>query len=531
MTNLDTYLSGVALLAPQILVIAAILFTSCWDLFFPKHKQMTPIVSIVCLALSFVALTRQWSLDAQIFGGLFSVDTLTVIFSMIAVASGLIVVLMTMGYEHHFGKNRSEFYTILLTAIVAVMFLAGSTDLIMLFVSLETLSICCVLLTSFAKRDKKSGEASLKYLLSTAATTATLLYALSFIYGFTGSTSFDIIAQKLQLMSIGTGSLIKYLIIALTLSAIGFKLSVVPFHMWTPDVFEGAPTPVTAFLSIGSKAGGFVVALRFLYEVMGSVYRDWMILVAILALVSMVAGNLIALAQSSFKRMLAYSSIAHVGYMLLGLLTFNAEGVQSMLFYIIVYGIMNLGAFAGAILFFNETGSDRIVDMEGLIKKRPWLAIMTSICLLNLAGLPVPPAGFLAKLFIFKAGLGISESATLADSANYVAQTTMWGSFPIGWVLVICALITSIPAIYYYSKVVIYMIVPEPSEKVAQLAEHRKFVGSPQEGPWAALWLCTIAITLAGTFLVNPLMNASQKAATTMGAEQKREIGYQGNFN
>ena len=231
MTNLDTYLSGVALLAPQILVIAAILFTSVWDLFFPKQKQFTPIVSILCLALSFFALTRQWSLNAQIFGGLYSVDTLTVIFSMIAVVSGLIVVLMTMGYEHHFGKNRSEFYTILLTAIVAVMFLAGSTDLIMLFVSLETLSICCVLLNQFCQKDKKSGEASLKYLLSTAATTATLLYALSFIYGFTGSTSFDVIAQKLQLMSIGSGSLLKYLILAFTLSAIGFKLSIVPFHM------------------------------------------------------------------------------------------------------------------------------------------------------------------------------------------------------------------------------------------------------------------------------------------------------------
>lgn len=531
MNNLDAYLNGVSLLAPQILVIAAILFTSVWDLFFPKQKQMTPLVSIICLSLSFFALTRQWNLSEPIFGGLFTVDTLTVAFNLIAVSVGLIVVLMTMGYEHHFGKNRSEFYAILLTAVVAVMFLAGSTDLIMLFVSLETLSICCVLLTSFAKRDKKSGEASLKYLLSTAATTATLLYALSFIYGFTGSTSFDVIAQKLQLMSIGSGSLIKYLIIALTLSAIGFKLSVVPFHMWTPDVFEGAPTPVTAFLSIGSKAGGFVVALRFLYDVMGSVYRDWMILVAILALVSMVAGNLIALAQSSFKRMLAYSSIAHVGYMLLGLLTFNAEGVQSMLFYIIVYGIMNLGAFAGAILFFNETGSDRIEDMAGLIKKRPWLAVMTSICLLNLAGLPIPPAGFLAKLFIFKAGLTISESPGLVEGSNYVAQQSLFGSLPIGWILVACALITSIPAIYYYSKVVITMIVPEPSEKVAKLADHRKSVGNAQEGPWAALWLCTIAIFLAGTFLVDPLMNVSRKAASSMGAEQKREIGYRGQFN
>ncbi len=185
----------------------------------------------------------------------------------------------------------------------------------------------------------------------------------------------------------------------LIISAVGLKLSAVPFHMWTPDVYEGAPTPVTAFLSIGSKAGGFVVAMRLLSFVFCSAYAEWGVIVAVLAMLSMIMGNLIALSQTSLKRMLAYSSIAQVGYMLIGIVALPKDGMPALMFYIIVYAFMNLGAFAGAILFANETGSDNINDLAGLMRKRPLLAIGLSICLVNLAGLPIPPAGFLAKVF------------------------------------------------------------------------------------------------------------------------------------
>ena len=529
MNSLDAYTQGIQLISPEILVVVAILLTSVWDLFFPKLKGYTPCFGILSLGGAFAILCQQFGEPQRAFNGLFTVDNLTVTFGLITCVVGIIVILMTMGYEHHFRQNRGEFYAILLTALVSVMFLAGSTDMIMLFVALETLSICCVLLSGFQKRDAKSGEASLKYLLSTAATTATLLYALSFIYGLTGATSFDVIAQKLQVMSVGSGSMFKMLLIALVMSAIGFKLSIVPFHMWTPDVYEGAPTPVTAFLSIGSKAGGFVVAMRFLLDVLGTAYPDWMLILAGLAVVSMVAGNLIALAQTSFKRMLAYSSIAHVGYILIGLLAFSTEGVQSMMFYIIVYGLMNLGAFAGAIIFSNETGSDRIDDFAGLIKKRPWLAIMTSICLLNLGGLPIPPAGFLAKIFVFKAGVGIEQlsGSSLSGLPSAMLQhQALAGGIPIGWILVLVALVTSIPAIYYYTRVVIMMIVPEPSEKVANLPERSQYVGSPQEGPWLSLTACTVAVMLAGTFMVSPIMEVSRQAALSISPERQREIGH-----
>ncbi len=510
---------------PQIVVIIGILMTSIWDLFLPKLRNWTPGIAFLSLLASFLMLATQIDVKQKLFNGLFTIDPLTVVFGLIATAVGGLVVLMTIGYEHHFRSNRGEFYAILLTAIVAVMFLAGSTDLIMLFVSLETLSICCVLLAGFQKGDIKSGEASLKYLLSTAATTATLLYALSFIYGMTGATTFDGIAQKMEFISHGGRSLLEFLIIALTLSAIGFKLSVVPFHMWTPDVYEGAPTPVTAFLSIGSKAGGFVVALRLLTVVFHSIYVDWVMLVAALAVVSMIAGNLIALAQSSFKRMLAYSSIAHVGYILIGLVAFSVEGIQAMVFYIIVYGIMNLAAFAGAILFSNETGSDRIDDYAGLIRKRPVLAILMSMALFNLGGLPLPPAGFFAKLFIFKAGLEANPLLNDQGTQNAVLHHHSFANLSLGWFLVGVALITSIPAIYYYCRVAIKMIVPEPSEKVAQMPVSRLYVGSPQEAPWLALIVCTVLMVGAGTVLVNPMIKLSFKAASCIDPQKTSDIG------
>lgn len=524
MNTIADYCNAVALLTPHILVIIGVLLTAVWDLFNPKLKHWTPWIALLSLVFAFASQATQIETTQKLFGGVYTVDPLTTIFGLIATGVGAVVVLMTTGYVQHFKNNRGEFYAILLTAVVAVMFLAGSTDLIMLFVSLETLSICCVLLAGFEKGNWKSGEASLKYLLSTAATTATLLYALSFIYGMTGATTFDAISQKMEFISHGGRSLLEFLIIALTLSAIGFKLSIVPFHMWTPDVYEGAPTPVTAFLSIGSKAGGFAVALRLLTTIFNSVYFDWVVVVAALAMVSMIAGNLIALAQSSFKRMLAYSSIAHVGYMLIGLVAFSNESYQAMVFYIIVYGLLNLGAFAGAILVENEIGSDRIDDYAGLIRKRPVLAIMMTLALLNLAGLPIPPAGFFAKVFIFKAGLDGNPMLTDPSAQSAMVQHSVFGSLNLGWWLVAVALVTSIPAIFYYCRVVIKMIVPEPSEKVAQLPATRTFVGSPQEGPWAALLACSIATVAAGTFLIDPIVGISGRAADSIDPAKVREI-------
>ncbi len=499
MNDLQQYAICIKYLLPEICLVVAILLAAVWNLFVPKAKEWTPFFSLLGLTAAMYFLMQTWnSAPFTMFSGLFTIDHLTTSFGLLVCMVGAIVVLMTVGYEHHLGRNRGEFYAILLTAVVSVMLLAGSTDLIMLFVSLETLSICCVVLAGFSKTDARSSEAALKYLLSTAATTATLLYGLSFLYGLTGSTTFQAIRERLEMpMSSPTEMMGSIFLLILLLSAIGFKLSLVPFHMWTPDVYEGAPTPVTAFLSIGSKAGGFVVGLRLLVDVFGKQSQDWIIVVAALSILSMVVGNFVALAQKSFKRMLAYSSIAHVGYIMIGLLAFNDEGLGAMMYYIVVYGFMNLGAFAGAILFSNETGSDRIEDYAGLIRKRPLLCLGLSVCLLNLAGLPIPPAGFFAKVFVFWAGSSI--------------QTPV-GGIPLGALLVGVALVTSVPALYYYTQVVIKMIVDKPSQKVEALPREKAYIDSPQEAPALALAMCLLVLVATGTAFVDPVMKFSKEA-------------------
>lgn len=492
------YIQALQLMGPEICLVVAIVFAALWNLFAPRQRGMTALVSIGLLIVATLMMAQQFGLPSaqRLFPpGLFTVDKLTGCFGILACVFGIVVVLMTMGYEYHFKENRGEYYALLLTSVLAVILCAGSTDLVMLFVSLEMLTLAGVLLSGYAKRDRRSNEASIKYLLSTAATTAAFIYGLSFLYGMGISTNYYELATAIAVKS-QSPSIAVVLVIVLTLSVIGFKLSMVPFHMWTPDVYEGAPTPVSAYLSVISKLGGFAVAIRLLDIVFVASAGQWQPIIAVLAMLSMIAGNLIALAQTSLKRMLAYSSIAHVGYLLIGLVANSGDGLASMIFYLIVYGFMNLGAFTGAILFENETGSDNIEDLSGLIRKRPWLTAGLAICLLNLGGLPVPPAGFLAKVFIFWAGFQMGTN--------------------LGYWLVAVALITSVPALFYYTRVVIMMAVKDPSEKVASLPDDHRAIPEPQTATCLALAL-GVAGVVVGTIFVNPLMNFSSQAAAGIG--------------
>lgn len=484
-------------LLPYLVVTVGVLLTSIWNLFFPKHKGWTAWIAVVALSAGAGLLLRQADAVASaasgslyLFYNLLTIDSLSLVIGVLACLMGTIVVFMTMGYEHKFGANVGEYYAILLAAVLSVMFLACATDLIMLFVALETLTLCCVLMSGFAKRDIKSNEAALKYLLSTAATTATLMYGLSFLYGLTGSTDIYQIQRGLFQYA-QTPHLVIVLLIMLMVSVIGFKLSIVPFHMWTPDVYEGAPIPTTAFLSTVSKLGGAVVALRLFSIAFVSLNSLWIPVLAALAIVSMIAGNTIALAQKSLKRMLAYSSIAHVGYLLLGLVANNEAGISGAIFYLIVYSFMNLGAFTIASIIENETGSDLIDDYAGLIRKRPFLTVCMAICLFNLGGLPIPPAGFLAKIFVFW------------PAAQLYSITGVW--------LIAIALITSIPAVYYYTRVAIKMIVAEPGQLVSALPEKRLSLPSSQMGPAFAVTIALVGIFMC-SFNVMPIMDWSKTA-------------------
>ena len=388
-----------------------------------------------------MALVLQWDNPNPVaFFGAFSSDPLSVVFRGIVALSAAVTILMSISYVEQTGTALAEFVTILLTATLGGMLLSGATELVTIFVSLETLSISSYLMTGYMKRDPRSNEAALKYLLIGASSSAVFLYGVSLLYGLSGGeTTLPEIATG---MANANGSLSLGLVVSLVfvIAGIAFKISAVPFHQWTPDVYEGSPTPVVAFLSVGSKAAGFALAIRLLVTAFPQVIEQWHFVFTALAILSMVLGNVVALAQTSMKRMLGYSSIAQAGFVMIGMVIGTETGYASMVFYLFVYLFMNLGAFACVILFTLRTGTDRISDYAGLYQKDPFLTLALSICLLSLGGIP-PLAGFFGKIYIFWAG---------------------WKAGAYG--LVLLALVTSVVSIYYYLRVVKMMVVKEPNE-------------------------------------------------------------------
>ena len=438
---------------------------------------------------SIVALYFQWDIDNTIsFLGGFNSDALSVVFRTIIALSAAVTILMSISV-HRTGTALGEFIVILLTAALGAMFLSGADELVTIFVSLETLSISSYLLTGYTKRDPRSNEAALKYLLIGASSSAIFLYGLSLLYGLSGGeTQLSAIATGIALRGQSLG-----LVIALVfaIAGIAFKISAVPFHQWTPDVYEGSPTPVVAFLSVGSKAAGFALAIRLMVTAFPLVSDQWHFVFTALAILSMVLGNVVALAQTSMKRLLAYSSIAQAGFVMLGLIAGTEAGYASMVFYLLVYLFMNLGGFTCVILFTLRTGTDQISEYSGLYQKDPLLTLGLSICLLSLGGIP-PLAGFFGKLYLF------------------------WAGWQAGlYLLLLLGLLTSVISIYYYLRVVKMMVVKEPqemSDAVKNYPEIRwNFRGMrPLQ---VGLVLSVIATSLAG-ILSNPLFTLANDSVT-----------------
>ncbi|AFY96246.1 NAD(P)H-quinone oxidoreductase subunit N [Chamaesiphon minutus] len=439
--NLVTQLNAGAIL-PEGIVLTTLLVVLVGDLILgrsvARNLSYFAVGGLVC---AIVALVLQWDNPQPVaFIGAYSSDPLSVVFRAIVVLSAAVTILMSIRYVEQTGTALAEFVAILLTATLGGMFLAGATELVTIFVSLETLSISSYLMTGYMKRDPRSNEAALKYLLIGASSSAVFLYGVSLLYGLSGGeTTLEAIATGIAAAS---GSLSLGLVVSLVfvIAGIAFKISAVPFHQWTPDVYEGSPTPVVAFLSVGSKAAGFALAIRLLVTAFPQVIEQWHFVFTALAILSMVLGNVVALAQTSMKRMLGYSSIAQAGFVMIGMVIGTETGYASMVFYLFVYLFMNLGAFACVILFTLRTGTDRISDYAGLYQKDPFLTLSLSICLLSLGGIP-PLAGFFGKIYIFWAG---------------------WKAGAYG--LVLLALVTSVVSIYYYLRVVKMMVVKEPNE-------------------------------------------------------------------
>ncbi len=425
-------------IAPELAVLLSLVACLLVDLAGERAaSRWVPPFCYLGLGSALVLLALQWNGPLEpSFLGAFLADNLAIAFRSVVAASTLVTLLLSWRYVERSGTPLGEYAAILLAATLGAMFLCGATDLVSIFVSLETLSVASYLLSGYMKRDARSSEAALKYLLVGSAAAAVFLYGASLLYGLSGGTDLATIALALRTAA----SPITALSLVFVLATVAFKIAAVPFHQWTPDVYEGSPTPVVAFLSVGSKAAGFALALRILVGCFESFDSQWKFLFTVLALLSMVLGNVVALAQTSMKRMLAYSSIGQAGFVMIGMVCGTEDGFAAMVLYMAAYLFMNLGAFACIILFSLRTGSDRISDYAGLYQKDPLITLGLSLCLLSLGGIP-PMLGFFGKIYLFFAG---------------------WADHQ--YLLVVVGLVTSVVSIYYYISVIKMMVVKEPQE-------------------------------------------------------------------
>ncbi|MBI2877336.1 MAG: NADH-quinone oxidoreductase subunit N [Candidatus Tectomicrobia bacterium] len=439
-------LPAISSIAPELILAAWVCGVILIDLFIPKEqKHYVGILSLVGLTLTFLA---SWSLYLQgetlsLFGGMMALDSLALYFKMVFVVIVMLTIAISLKYLPLEEINLGEYYGMLLFATLGMILMAASTDLITIYLSLELMSLSIYILAGFIKRDPRSIEAALKYFLLGAFSSGILLYGMALVYGLTGSTNLSAIGDYFARHDLAN-DLTALLAMVLLIAGFAFKIAAVPFHMWAPDVYEGAPTPVTAFMSVGPKAAAFVALMRIFLVAMVAVRPHWDAIFWGLAVLSMTIGNVVAIVQTNLKRMLAYSSIAHAGYVLIGIIAGNQIGYASVLLYMLVYVFMNVGAFSMIILLCTKSGKgDQITDFTGLARSNPWAAAAFVVFFLSLAGIP-PTGGFVGKLYIFAAAI----------QANYVG-------------LAIIGVLNSAISLYYYFRVVMAMYMEEPSGPLA----------------------------------------------------------------
>jgi NADH-quinone oxidoreductase subunit N len=414
-----------------------------------------------------------------ILGGMIRQDWLSFTFSILFLFGAAVTCLFAIDVEN-LGK-RGEFYLLLLASTLGMTLMASAGDLVMLYLAIETTSIPQYVLAGFMTQDDKSTESGLKYLLFGAMTSTVMLYGFSLLYGFAGTTNIYDLALSIKQSEVPIAALVGSLLLVLV--GFGFKISAVPFHFWAPDVYEGAPTPVAGFLSTASKAAGFAVLMRFLLAVFPTTMPYWTAIVATLSVVTMLLGNTLALAQRNIKRLLAYSSIAHAGYMLIGVVAVSKLGITGVIYYLVAYLLTNLAAFGIVVTFWRVVGSDDLDAYKGLSRRSPGLALALLVSFLSLAGMP-PLGGFIAKLLVFAA----------AVQANMV------------W-LAIVGVLNSIIGLYYYLTVLKYVYLYRSEDEKKPL---------PVTRPYAvALIVLTIGIILVGSLLA-PWYSWSATAAAAI---------------
>lgn len=404
----------------EIMVAALGIILFVLGILFPEDKKkfigyLGAIGLLAVLAVSFTMGTKPVYLA---FSRTYILDSFALYLKQMFLISGILVMLMSLNYVKKL-ENKAEFFTLMVFAILGMMVMASAHDLITLYIGLELMSMTFIILTAFNTSSLKSTEAGMKYVLLSAMSSAILLYGMSLLYGLTGSTLFTDIISFIYYQDISP--LTTFAIIAI-IAGFGFKISMVPFHMWTPDIYEGAPTPITAFFAIGSKVAGFAALFRILFQAVPSSFVFFAFIIAVLSALTIIIGNIIAIPQENVKRFLAYSSIAHAGYILLGLVTFSVNGLGAALYYIMIYILANAGVFAAIIADSSQKEQELITNYSGMWKHSPFISITLLISLISLAGIP-PAAGFIGKFYLFTSliGHGYTWLAVLAFGMSIVS--------------------------------------------------------------------------------------------------------------
>jgi NADH-quinone oxidoreductase subunit N len=500
-------LADLKLIAPEMILTVCACVALVMEVVLPhRQSRWTGYFALLALALttaSVLVLGWPYLSGAETsplvgFYGTLKVDGFAVVFKLIFLAAAALTVAISLRYLDVEGEQRGEFYSLVMFATVGMMFLASGYDLIVLYISLELMALTFYVLVGYTKRERQSNEAGMKYFLLGAFSSGILLYGMSLLFGVAGSTNLAQIAPKVAQAvaaapDAGGFALRPMVLLAMIALAAGlfFKIAAVPFHMWAPDAYQGAPTSVTAFLSTGSKAASFALYVRIFVEALGGMRVDWAPLLGLVAAVTIMVGNWAAVTQTNSKRLLAYSSVSNAGYLLLGLIAANAYGYTGLVVYLVVYTFMNVGAF-GVIISLRRRGiiGDEVEDLAGLGQKSPTTALMMAIFMLSLGGLPVT-GGFIGKWFLF--GGIIQRGAT--EGKNWYYWLAGWAAF------------NTVVSFYYYVRFIRAMYIGE------RVADDRPLALSP--ALQAALVVCAVAVIFIGVYPL-PFIKAAEAVISTL---------------
>jgi NADH-quinone oxidoreductase subunit N len=487
-------LLGLTLLAPVLVVLLTAIVVLIVDLVITDWLSRRPLmwISAFGLLVGMASCGLLWAggyIGKTAFGGFLVLDGFALFFEALFLLSAILVILSATTFADRAELIEAEFYIMVLFCTSGLMLMASGNELMSIYLALEVTSLSLVFLAAWNKRDAiagqglKSTEAGIKYFLLSAMSTAVLLYGMAMLYGVTGATTLVDISRVLT----GTPLPATLLSVTMLVAGLGFKIAAAPFQLWTPDVYQGAATPATAFFSVGSKAAGFAVILRIFNGALPGISGEWAVLFGVLAFITITVGNLVAIVQTNIKRLMAYSSISHVGYMLIGLAAANADGSSAVMFYLLAYAFTNLGAFIVITIMANYAPDDEITGYAGLAQRSPLLAMGLTVALLSLAGIP-PFVGFFAKLYLFLAAIRASSVGLQ--------------------LLVIWALVMSALSLYYYGRVIHTMWIREATDAAPVRA------ASFSQG-------LALAASLAGVvafgILAPPFLNAAVEAARIFG--------------